>query len=101
MVCSGERPCHHEPRRFGLCIPAQCGVGIRPTVERRVNSRGALAETDCHRFLLGIPCNELHGVHAAALAEPIDAPDALLQAKRGPRQLEVDYEATAVMKIEA
>jgi len=46
-------------------------------------------------------CDQLHGVHAAALAETIDPSDALLDTKRRPRQLEVHNQSAAVMKIQA
>ena len=43
---------------------------------------------------------EANPVHRALLAETIDAPDTLLEAKRIPRQLDIDDKAASVMQIQ-
>ena len=40
-------------------------------------------------------------MHLARLADPIDATDALLEAHRVPRQLEVHHEPAAMLQVEA
>ncbi len=48
-----------------------------------------------------LPMEQPNRVHGAALAESIDAADALLEPQRIPRQLEIDHEPAAMMQIES
>jgi hypothetical protein len=43
----------------------------------------------------------MKSMHGPALTYPVDSADALLQTNRIPRQLEVDDDATAMLKVEA
>ena len=54
-----------------------------------------------HPFFHGLRVKQPDGMHAPPLAEPIDAPDALLEAQWIPRQLQVDDEPAAVMQVQA
>ena len=49
----------------------------------------------------GLRMEQADRVHGTALAESIDPADALLEPQRIPRQLEIDHDAAAMMKIEA
>ncbi len=55
-----------------------------------------------HQRCLGlVACDEVERVHGPALAKTVDASGPLLEARRIPRQLEVDDASTAVMEVQA
>jgi hypothetical protein len=55
-----------------------------------------------HQCCLGpVACDEVERVHDPALAKTVDAAEPLLEARRIPRQLEVDDASTAVMEVQA
>ena len=49
----------------------------------------------------GVLSDQVERVHAARLADPIDASDPLLETHRIPRQLEVDHHTTGMVKIQS
>ncbi len=48
-----------------------------------------------------LPVEHANRVHGAALAESIDAADALLEPQRIPRQLDIDDEPATMMQVQA
>ena len=60
--------------------------------------RSRLASTVCS----AVPsAKQVDGVHRACLADAIDPADALLEANRIPRELEIDDEPACALKVQA
>ena len=76
-------------------------VGGMQRPVRRSARRRRLLEMSPHRAFDGVPMQQVHGVHAPPLAEPVDAAHPLLEPKRVPRQLEVDHQPAPPMQVEA
>ena len=68
-------------------------VGVRPC-DAELKPREQLRLTAAAR-------DQVNDVHRAALADPVDASDALLEPHRIPRQLQVDDESARLLEIES
>ena len=88
-------------QRFGRDWRLSC-IGrqrIRPT-DIGVDSRDSSSQSRKDSSLGAVARNQVIHVDRALLADPIDPADALLEAHRIPRQLEVDDQTTRALKVE-
>src|SRR6266540_5108305 len=61
----------------------------------------AIAEPCEDALFAGRSCDQVHRVDGALLADAVHAADALFEAHRVPRQLEIDHEAARVVEIQS
>ena len=54
-----------------------------------------------HDFVVRARCDEVQGMNATSLSNPVDASDALFQSERRPRNFEVDDKTAAVVEVKA
>ena len=90
--------------RLGSCRrakPCECRLADREAVSVASVARSVRVKQPGHvRLLGGAGGKEVHGVNASRLPDALDSADPLLEAKRCPRQLEIDHQPTALVKVE-